>query len=70
MVPHAFAKINDGAARMLTVFQPAGKMEEHFNAVSKGAYKNLSEEEKDSFRQNNGFKVIGPALTYDKSLKQ
>lgn len=67
MIPHAFTKINEGNARILMAFQPAGKMEEHFKAVSKGTFSKLSEEEKDSFRQENGFKVAGPALTYDKT---
>lgn len=66
-VPHAFAKTNDGPARILMAFQPAGKMEEHFKAVSQGALSRLTEEEKDKFRQANGFKVVGPALTYDKA---
>ena len=69
MVPHAFAKTGEGNARMLTIFQPAGKMEAHFKAISLGALSKLSEEEKDKFRQANGFKVIGPALTYDKATK-
>ena len=67
MVPHAFAKTNEGIARMLTVFQPAGKMEAHFKAVSEGALSKLSEEERDKFRQANGFKFAGPALVYDKT---
>lgn len=65
-VPHAFAKTNEGEAKMLIVFQPAGKMEAHFKAVSDGIYKKLSEEEKHKFRQANGFEVVGPALTYEK----
>ena len=69
MVPHAFAKTGEGNARMLTIFQPAGKMEAHFKAVSGGALSKLSEEEKDRFRQANGFKVIGPALAHDKATK-
>ncbi|MEJ7830166.1 MAG: cupin domain-containing protein [Segetibacter sp.] len=70
MVPHAFAKTNEGSARMVMGFQPAGKMEAHFKAVSDGIYSKLSEEEKHKFRQANGFEVVGPALTYDKSVKQ
>jgi mannose-6-phosphate isomerase-like protein (cupin superfamily) len=69
MLPHAFAKTNDGRAKMLIAFQPAGKMEDHFKALSKGAYSKLSEKEKEEFRQANGFKVVGPALTYDKTGK-
>ena len=67
MIPHAFAKTDDGRAKLLMVFQPAGKMEEHFKAVNRGALSKLSEEEKDKFRQANGFKVVGPARTYDKT---
>lgn len=67
MIPHAFAKTNEGIGRLLMAFQPAGKMEEHFKAVSEGIYAQLSEEEKHKFRQNNGFEVVGPALTIDKS---
>jgi mannose-6-phosphate isomerase-like protein (cupin superfamily) len=68
MVPHAFAKTNEGVGRLLMAFQPAGKMEEHFKAISDGIYSKLSEEEKHKFRQNNGFEVVGPALTIDKSI--
>lgn len=68
MIPHAFAKTNEGPARMIMAFQPAGKMEAHFKAVSDGIYSKLSEEEKHKFRQNNGFEVVGPVLTYDKLL--
>jgi mannose-6-phosphate isomerase-like protein (cupin superfamily) len=67
MIPHAFAKTNEGIAKLLMAFQPAGKMEEHFKAISQGEYTKLSEEEKDKFQQANGFKVVGPALTYDKT---
>ncbi len=69
MIPHAFAKTNEGSAKLLMAFQPAGKMEAHFKAVSQGALTKLSEEERDAFRQRNGFKVVGPALTYDKTAK-
>ena len=70
MVPHAFAKTNEGPARMVIAFQPAGKMEAHFKALSQGIYAKLSEAEKHKFRQTNGFEVVGPALTYDKSVQQ
>jgi mannose-6-phosphate isomerase-like protein (cupin superfamily) len=67
-VPHAFSKTNDGVGRLLMAFQPAGKMEEHFKAISEGIYSKLSDEEKHKFRQNNGFEVVGPALSFDKSI--
>lgn len=66
MVPHAFSKINDGPAKMVMAFQPAGKMEEHFKAVSEGVFSKMTDEEKHKFRQANGFEVMGPALTYEK----
>ena len=69
MVPHAFAKTNEGPSRLLMGFQPAGNMEAFFEAVSKGALARLSDEEKDAFRQRHGFKVVGPALGYDKTPK-
>lgn len=68
MIPHAFAKTNEGTGRLLMAFQPAGRMEDHFKAVSEGVYSKLSEEEKHKFRQQNGFEVVGPALTIDKSI--
>ena len=70
MVPHAFAKTNDGPARLLMAFQPAGKMEELFLAVSKDVYKNKTKEEIHKFRQEHGFEIVGPALTYDKTAKE
>jgi mannose-6-phosphate isomerase-like protein (cupin superfamily) len=66
-VPHAFAKMNEGNSRILMAFQPAGKMEELFKAVSQGVLKNMTEEERDKFRQEHGLKNVGPALTYDKT---
>jgi mannose-6-phosphate isomerase-like protein (cupin superfamily) len=66
MVPHTFAKTNEGAGKMLIIFQPAGKMEFHFKAVSQGAYKAMSDEEKAKFREGNGLKVVGPALFHEK----
>jgi mannose-6-phosphate isomerase-like protein (cupin superfamily) len=70
MVPHAFAKTNEGAARLLMAFQPAGKMEELFKAVSKGVYTNMTKEEIHKFRQAHGFENVGPALTYDKTIQE
>lgn len=70
LVPHAFAKVNEGPSKLLMAFQPAGKMEEHFKAVSKGVYTKMTKEERDKFQQGNGFKVVGPALTYDNTIQQ
>ena len=38
MLPHAFANVSEGPSKLLIAFQPAGKMEQHFNAVSEGIY--------------------------------
>lgn len=65
MVPHAFAKTCEGPGRLLIAFQPAGKMEAHFRAVSEGAYARLSATERHRFRQANGFEVVGPPLIAD-----
>jgi mannose-6-phosphate isomerase-like protein (cupin superfamily) len=37
MVPHSFAKVGEGEAKLLMIFQPAGKMEEFFKKVSTGS---------------------------------
>ncbi|MEJ7644192.1 MAG: cupin domain-containing protein [Chryseolinea sp.] len=67
MVPHAFAKVGKGEGRLLMLFQPAGKMEENFQAISDGTTAKMTDEERKEFRKKNGFEVVGPALTY---LKQ
>ncbi len=63
-VPHAFAKTNEENARLLMIFQPAGKMEELFQAISEGKLAKMSEEEKTAFRKAHGLVQVGPALTY------
>ena len=66
MVPHSFTKMGEGKARLLMIFQPAGKMEEFFNKISAGAVKNMTEAEQDAFREAHGFKRVGPPI---KNLK-
>ena len=65
-VPHAFAKTSEGIAKMLIGFQPAGKMEECFKKISEGVTKNMTEEERQSFRKEHGMVAVGPALIYEK----
>ena len=66
-VPHAFAKVGEGEARLLMFFQPAGKMEEMFKKISEGATRNITTDEgKDKFFQEYGLKRVGPPLTYSK----
>jgi mannose-6-phosphate isomerase-like protein (cupin superfamily) len=66
-VPHAFAKVGEGEAKLLMFFQPAGKMEKMFKDISEGANKNVkTDEEKDKFFHEYGLKRVGPPLTYSK----
>lgn len=68
-VPHAFTKIGDeGVGRMLTSFQPAGKMEACFQALSDGLMKGKSEAEQDEFRKQHGFERVGPPLDFYKKF--
>jgi len=65
-VPHAFAKLGEGNGRLLMTFQPAGKMEEFFVAVSEGKMKGLSALQQNEFRKAYGFVAVGPAIDYQK----
>jgi mannose-6-phosphate isomerase-like protein (cupin superfamily) len=66
-VPHAFAKVGKGEAKLLMFFQPAGQMEKHFKDISEGATKNITtDEEKNIFLSKYGMKRVGPPLTYSK----
>ncbi len=67
MVPHTFAKIGQGEAKVIIGHQPAGKMEEYFKKLSEGIATNMSEAERDNLRKAHGFERVGPPLTY---LKQ
>jgi mannose-6-phosphate isomerase-like protein (cupin superfamily) len=62
MIPHSFAKVGEGEAKLLMFFQPAGKMEEFFNKISQGLAKNMTEAEQDKFREDHGFKRVGPPI--------
>lgn len=65
-VPHAFAKVGLGEARLLMFFQPAGKMQAMFQKISAGVTKGMTEEEQDRFRHEHGIKRVGPAITHFK----
>lgn len=67
MVPHTFSKTGEGEAKLLMFFQPAGKMEAFFNAVSEGATKNMAQDQLNEYRKQHGFVVTGPPLDF---LKQ
>ena len=61
-IPHTFAKIGEGEAKIILLFQPAGKMEDFFIAVNEGKLKNMSDEEKSKFSIEHGFEHVGPPL--------
>ena len=65
-VPHTFAKVNEGNARLLMTFQPAGKMEECFIAMSEGKLAKMTPAEQDAFKKAHGFEKVGPAIEYEK----
>lgn len=66
-VPHTFAKVGQGEARLIICHQPAGKMEEYFQKIHDGVAANMSEAERDNLRKEHGFERVGPPITY---LKQ
>lgn len=68
MIPHSFAKIGESDGRLLQFFQPAGKMEDFFNKVSQGLAKNMTDAEQDKFREEHGFKRVGPPIKDFKKL--
>jgi mannose-6-phosphate isomerase-like protein (cupin superfamily) len=65
-IPHTFAKIGEGEAKIILLFQPAGKMEDFFKAVNEGKVDKMSEDEKNKFRMAHGFEHIGPPLAIPK----
>lgn len=66
-VPHAFAKINEGNARLLMTFQPAGKMEAFFIASGEGKLAKMTPEEQDQFKKEHGFERVGKAINFEKA---
>lgn len=66
-VPHTFAKVGQGEAKVMICHQPAGKMEEYFKKISEGVAKDMSEEERNNLRKEHGFEKVGPPISY---LKQ
>jgi cupin domain len=66
-VPHSFAKVGEGEAKLIMFFQPAGRMEEMFTKISQGATKGMTEEQQNQFRHEHGIEKVGPALTNFKS---
>lgn len=64
-IPHAFAKVNEGEAHMLVLFQPAGTMEDFFKQMRKFG-SNIADQEhlmKELFH-THGMEVVGPPLKF------
>lgn len=65
-IPHAFAKVSEGEAQLLVLFQPAGSMEEFFQQMSKRGKDILKNQEvvlKELWEQH-GLEVLGPPLQF------
>lgn len=64
MVAHAFAKISEGPAQMLVMFQPAGKMEDFFQQMAKmgSEIPKGHEERLKQLWKEHGMELIGPPL--------
>jgi mannose-6-phosphate isomerase-like protein (cupin superfamily) len=63
-IPHTFAKVSEGDAQMLVLFQPAGSMEDFFKQMSKlGA--NVPKDQEHKLKElwaAHGMEIVGPPL--------
>ncbi|MBS1600255.1 MAG: cupin domain-containing protein [Bacteroidetes bacterium] len=65
-IPHAFAKISEGEAQMLVLFQPAGSMEDFFLQMSKLG-KDIPKNQEQTLRElwrTHGMEIVGPPLKF------
>jgi mannose-6-phosphate isomerase-like protein (cupin superfamily) len=64
-IPHTFANVSDGEARMLVLFQPAGSMENFFKEMSKLGSSVLKDQAvlKDLWKRH-GMELVGPPLKF------
>jgi mannose-6-phosphate isomerase-like protein (cupin superfamily) len=63
-IPHAFAKVSEGEAQMLVLFQPAGSMEDFFKQMSKLG-SNIPKDQENAFKnlwETHGMQVVGPPI--------
>ena len=65
-IPHAFAKISEGEAQMMVLFQPAGSMEDFFKQMSKLGSNIPKEQEKvlKELWKTHGMEIVGPPLKF------
>lgn len=65
-IPHAFAKISEGEAQMLVLFQPAGKMEDFFKQMSKLGT-DIPKSQEATLKKlwaDHGMEIVGPPLKF------
>ncbi|MEJ1239720.1 cupin domain-containing protein [Chryseolinea sp. T2] len=65
-IPHAFAKISDGDAQMLVLFQPAGSMEDFFKEMSKLG-KEIPKDQETRLKAlwvSHGMQIVGAPLKF------
>lgn len=65
-IPHAFAKVNEGDAQMLVLFQPAGSMEDFFKQMSKLG-NNIPVDQEKNLKElwaSHGMEIVGPPLKF------
>jgi len=65
-IPHAFAKVSEGEAQMLILFQPAGSMEDFFKQMSK-LNSNIPKDQERTLKdlwETHGMQVVGPPLKF------
>jgi mannose-6-phosphate isomerase-like protein (cupin superfamily) len=65
-VPHAFAKISEGDAQLLVLFQPAGSIQDFFHQMSKHG-KDVPRNQEVVLKQlweQHCMEVLGPPLTF------
>jgi mannose-6-phosphate isomerase-like protein (cupin superfamily) len=58
-VPHQFTNVKDSPGRLIILYQPAGKMEAFFKALSAGVTDKFSEDELNKFAQDYGMENVG-----------
>ncbi|HEY4337842.1 MAG TPA: cupin domain-containing protein [Puia sp.] len=63
-IPHAFAKISEGPAQMLVLFQPAGSMEDFFHQMAKLGPQIPKDQEKNlkELWRTHGMEIVGPPI--------
>jgi quercetin dioxygenase-like cupin family protein len=65
-IPHAFAKVSEGEAQMLVLFQPAGSMEDFFKQMSKIGT-SIPKDQENVLKElwhAHGMEVVGPPLKF------